>query len=98
LGGELSPQQFPLPNAWSGTSPLLPIILFAIDGINTNYSGPAGMYKGVRAVNVKNFNAKDEVSLGPDTWVIYPARAKEGLLPASASGSFDNGYAVLKVV
>jgi hypothetical protein len=97
LGGGLTPTLFPLPNPWSGTSPLFPILVYALDGTNINYAGEAGYFKGVRALNVKNFNPKDEITLGPDTWVVYPARGKEGVIPAAYSCTYNRGYAILKI-
>jgi hypothetical protein len=94
-GGDLSLSGMPLPNPWSGTSPLLPIFVYASSGQDIKYKGQAGYFAGVRAVNVANYNPKDEIVLGPDIWVTYPASAKAGVLPTNYD-SGAQGYAVLK--
>jgi hypothetical protein len=94
-GGDVPLYRLPLPNPWSGTSPLFPIYVYASNGLDVKYKGQAGYFKGVRAVNVKNYNPKDEITLGGDVWVTYPLCAKEGVL-AYPWHSFDQGYAVLK--
>jgi hypothetical protein len=93
VGGELSPVSFPMPNSWSGTAPLLPIIFYAINGKDLNYAGPAGYFKGVRVLNIANFNPRDEISLGPDTWKVYPVRAKQGIVTYH---TLNTGFAILK--
>jgi hypothetical protein len=98
MGGDLSPALLPLPNPWSGGSPLLPITIFSQDGNNRNYSSPVGYFGNVRGVNIKNFNPRDEIELGPDTWAVYPVRAKDGLMSSTNYSTGDQGYAVRKVV
>jgi hypothetical protein len=95
IGGEISINNFPLPNVWSGNSPLFPIIVYARNGKNTTYAGACGYFKGVRAINVANYLPRDEVTLGSDTWMIFPAVAKQGIVADSFS-TFNQGYAVLK--
>jgi hypothetical protein len=94
-GGELSIILFPLPNTWTGTSPLFPIYISAVDGIDRNYLGPVGYFTGVRAVNIQNYNPKDEITLGPDIWKVYPVRTKSSVLSPYAYTS-NQGYAILK--
>jgi hypothetical protein len=94
-GGELSINLFPLPNPWSGTAPLLPIYVSAIDGNDANYSGPIGHFTGVRAINVRNFDPGDEIVLGPDVWKVYPARSKSSVV-VPYWYTLDQGFAVLK--
>jgi hypothetical protein len=93
-GSELTPISFPLPNVWSGGSPLFPIYVSAIDGSDFNYSCPVGYFKGVRAMDVSNYNPGDEISLGPDTWRVYPCRTKIQAL--SYAWTSNQGFAVLK--
>jgi hypothetical protein len=93
--GELSINLLPLPNPWTGTSPLFPIFVLAVDGNNRNYSGPVGYFRGIRSVNLANFNPKDEITLGNDVWKVYPVRTKDAALSPRAR-TVNNGYAVLK--
>jgi hypothetical protein len=94
-GGELSIKLFPLPNPWSGTSPLVPIYILATDGNDFTYHGVSGYFPGVRTLNVFNYNPKDEISLGNDVWKIYPARTKIPTLSPNCCTQ-NQGYAVLK--
>ena len=98
MGGDLSTNLLPLPNPWSGGSPLLPITIFSQDGNDRNYSSPVGWFGMVRGVNIKNYNPRDEIELGPDTWVAYPVRAKDGLMSSTNYSSGNQGYAIRKVV
>ncbi|MDR1037356.1 MAG: hypothetical protein LBT40_12555 [Deltaproteobacteria bacterium] len=94
-GGELSSMNMPMPNPWSGTAPLLPIYVYASDGTDIRYKGQAGYFAGVRATKVDSYYPKDEIVLGPDTWVTYPASAKVGIVP-DIYQCYNQGYAVLK--
>jgi hypothetical protein len=94
-GGEISIRNFPLPNTWTGNSPLFPIMVYANNGQNTDYSGACGYYSGVRALNIANYQARDEIAMGPEIWKVYPIVAKEGVLGTNWT-TLNEGYAVLK--
>jgi hypothetical protein len=93
--GDLSIANLPLPNPWSGTSPLFPIYVYANNSLNSQYRGQAGYFSGVRAANVQNYNPRDEIILGSDIWAAYPLSAKEGVLPYPYH-CYNQGLAVLK--
>jgi hypothetical protein len=94
-GGEISISNMPLPNPFSGTSPLFPIIVYANNAKDRLYSGACGYIPGVRLLNMKDFMPRDEISLGSETWMIFPQVAKLGIV-ADVWSSANNGYAVLK--
>ena len=96
MGGDLSIANLPLPNPWSGGTPLIPIIIFARDGADRAYSGPAGYFGGVRAINVKNLNPRDEIVLGADVWKAYPCKYKDGVLGATWCTN-NQGFAIKRV-
>jgi hypothetical protein len=94
-GGEISIPSFPLPNSWTGNSPLFPVMTYANNGQNTDYSGACGYYSGVRVANIANYQARDEIVMGSEIWKVYPVVAKEGVL-GNAYTTHNQGYAVLK--
>ncbi|MDR3154304.1 MAG: hypothetical protein LBW85_08565, partial [Deltaproteobacteria bacterium] len=94
-GGDMTPATFPLPNPWSGTSPLFPISVYVTDARDRNYKGQVAYFKGVRALNVMNFNPKDDITLGSDVWTVFPICCKTGVL-ADRWNSKYQGFAVLK--
>lgn len=93
--GVLTQSQFPLPNSWSGISPLLPIYAIAHDGNNQNYNNIYGHFPITRHLNLANVNPGDEYALGTDTWKLFPLRAKTSAL-AQYGYSGNHGYAVKK--
>ncbi len=48
--------------------------------------GPMGQMKDVRGVNVRDYAAGDEVTVGSDTWVVFPAAQK-----STSDGTPTNG-------
>ena len=94
-GGELCSHNFPLPNSWSGNSPLLPIMVYASNYNDLNMSGACGFFKGVRTLDIANYQPRDEIVLGSDIWVVYPIIAKRGVV-ADSHFTHNQGYAVLK--
>lgn len=67
-------------NVASGLLPGYPIVLMHRDvlgGSPTNdFEGPLGRMKDVRGMNIKNYAGGDELTIGSDTWVIFPSYTK----------------------
>lgn len=87
------------PNSFNLVTPLQPSILYKSRA--SGLFSPIGEVPDFRAVNMKNYNAGDEVVLGGDTWVILPAKSKtltwnvaNSMVPSS--GMY--GYAFKKVI
>lgn len=81
--------------ASDGLVPMYPINLWYDDPTTTAWY-PIGQQPDVRGMNVKYFLGGDEVVIGSDTWVVFPARYKNSV---SATGSTRNlGMAYKKVV
>jgi hypothetical protein len=55
-----------------------------------------GWMKDVRGVNMKYFTAGDEITVGSDTWVIFPSYTK-GATGATTNTSMHQGIAYKKV-
>lgn len=75
-------------------TPLAPIVLFA--GRAANLSSPLGVVKDLRTLTIENFNPSQEVTIGSDTWIVFPKTRKSSAL------GFDNSenyaYAYKKIV
>lgn len=59
--------------------------------------GPMGQMKDVRMINIKNFNAGDEVTVGADTWIVFPVGAKATLDTSPAGFTGYQGVAYKKI-
>jgi hypothetical protein len=82
------------PNSWTGNSPLFPIMIYANNGLNPTYSGVCGYFRGVRNINMANYLPGDTITLGSDTWMVFPIAAKVGYIPVTYC-TYNQGYAVL---
>jgi hypothetical protein len=78
-----------------GILPLTPLNIFWRRP-SGNILQPMGMMPDVRAVNVKNWTGGQEVSVGSDTWVVFPTREK-GVGVVSGQGTRNQGIAYLRV-
>jgi hypothetical protein len=54
-----------------------------------------GTFGIVRGMNIKNYDPRDEIALGPDTWMVFPARAKAGLMRDDYTTG-NQGFAIRK--
>ena len=54
-----------------------------------------GFMKDVRGINIKNYEAGDEVTVGSDTWMVFPS-VKKGATPSSSCSGYQ-GIAYKKV-
>lgn len=59
------------PNTFNGLAPLFPIQCFVERAVG-NLWAYVGDAPDLRAVNIKNNNPKDEITIGSDTWKIFP--------------------------
>jgi hypothetical protein len=60
----------------TGLIPMYSVGLFYCDNVN-NRSVFLGWQPDVRGVNIRGIAAKEEVVIGSDTWVIFPARKRD---------------------
>lgn len=88
-------------NAFSGRSVLHAIALYVPRTGSQTYYSPIGVVHDVRYCSINKFEPEQEISIGSDTWKVFPLAAKRptnstaGDQPA-ASG--DYAYAIRKVV
>jgi hypothetical protein len=84
------------PQGYNGLAPMLPCQV----GVNrTPYVGTwtlLGEFPDVRFLNISNFNAGDELTLGTDVWKIFPLWNK-AYSAGSEPISYDYGLAYRKV-
>jgi hypothetical protein len=84
-------------NIASGLLPGYPITIFHRDvlgGSPTNdIEGPLGRMKDVRGMSIKNYAGGDEITIGGDTWVIFPQYTKG----AGANTSGNQGIIYKKI-
>lgn len=78
----------------NGLVPMYPIGVWYDDRANARWY-ELGWMKDVRGFNVKNFSGGDEVLVGSDTWLVFPAKYK--LSVSANGGTFNLGMAYKKV-
>lgn len=59
-----------------GLVPMAPIIPYYWRRSPDELYGPMGQMKDVRMLNIANYEAGDEITVGSDTWVTFPAASK----------------------
>lgn len=95
LGGYRGgPFSFPFANfrgtKQRGLNPMYPITPFYWNRVTDDLHGPLGQMKDVRGVNIRDFAAGEEVTIGSDTWVLFPSARKA--LSDSQSGVAYSQY------
>lgn len=60
----------------AGLLPGYPLNIWYLNRVNGHTYGPLGAMKDVRGVSIKNFVAGQEVTIGGDTWVVFPSFKK----------------------
>lgn len=70
----------------SGVIPGYPIGLVHWDRTTDDCHGPMGFMKDVRGVNMEYFTGGDEITIGSDTWIIFPSHKKYTGTIANTSG------------
>lgn len=85
------------PNTWNGLSVGVAIPFFAERASGNIYSF-VGEAPDVRFFNMKNNNAKDEITIGSDVWKVFPIVSNSPTVntPNAAASSFPYGMAFLK--
>jgi len=78
----------------SGLVPLTPIVIYYDDPTTVNWY-EIGMMTDARSVNMRNFVSGQEVVIGADTWVFFPAKHKTD---TAANGTLGAGVAFKKVM
>lgn len=72
-------------NVASGLLPGYPLNTFYFDRSTGDAYGPMGRVKDVRGMSIRDYVAGQEITVGSDTWVIFPAhRRYEGTLTNSS--------------
>lgn len=56
-----------------GLVPMYPMPVFYWNRTTDNAEGPLGYQPDVRGVSMRNFQAEDSVTVGSDTWVLFPS-------------------------
>lgn len=56
-----------------GLVPLGPVIPAYFNRTTNNIHGPLGVMPDVRSISLFNFEAEDSITVGSDTWVVFPA-------------------------
>ena len=89
-------------NVASGLLPGYPIVSFHRDvlgGSPTNdIQGPLGRMKDVRGMSIRNYEPGDEITIGGDTWVIFPTFKKWPGSGALTATSGNQGIVYKKIV
>lgn len=78
----------------NGLVPMYPIVCYYDDPSNARWY-EIGRMPDVRGFNVKYYSGGDEIVIGADTWVVFPARYKT--IISSAGGTRNLGIAYKKV-
>lgn len=71
-----------------GLVPGYPIVLWYWNRTNGHVYGPLGQMPDVRGVSVKNYTAEQQITVGGDTWVVFPSHRR--LDGAAASAAYTN--------
>ena len=89
------------PNTLNLATPFIPIYIFTdIGGSNSGNRTPLGVVKDLRLVWLQPFAVGQEVTLGPDTWKLFPMTRRSNLQNTADSlpNSWQLGYAYRKIV
>lgn len=78
----------------SGLVPMYPIVCYYDDPSNARWY-EIGRMSDVRGFNVKNFSGGDEIVVGSDTWVVFPARYKTVVSNSGGTRNLGMAYKVV---
>jgi hypothetical protein len=59
-----------------GLVPMYPIVVAYWNRTNDDVYGPLGVMQDVRGISIKNFTAEQEITVGSDTWVVFPSHRR----------------------
>jgi hypothetical protein len=81
-----------------GNCPMHPIVQCYNERVDQNIYGPMSQMKDVRGVNIRDFDAGEELTLGADVWVMFPS-ARKALSDAQSGVAYSlyQGIAYKKV-
>lgn len=88
------------PNTLNLATPFIPIYIFTdIGGTNSGNRTPLGVVKDLRLVWLQSFPVGQEVTLGPDTWKVFPItrRSNQANTQDQLPNSWQLGYAYRKI-
>lgn len=80
-----------------GLCPMYPLVGYYWRRGTGNVYGPMGQMKDVRGLNIRDYGAGDEIAIGGDNWVVFPAVVKASGDTFSTAGSGYAGIAYKKV-
>lgn len=83
------------PSAFTGRAPLLPLLCFVQRDTTDQLRHPVGFPEDLRYVSIDNFQPGDTITLGADTWMLFPAVRKGAANtgPVGVQNSWRYGYA-----
>lgn len=82
------------PNTFNQLTPFIPLSLF-VERAAGNIFSYLGDVIDMRWVNLSNYQAKDEITIGADTWKVYPVISKQPFGSATAATN-NYGFAFRK--
>lgn len=87
------------PSAFTGRSPLFPLLCFVQADTVDNLRHPIGFPDDFRFIRVDNFQPGATITLGSDTWRVFPCVRKGAAVtgPAGVQNSWAYGYAYRQV-
>lgn len=80
------------PNIFNGLAPLLPIKTFVERAVGNVYAY-VGDAPDIRCLNMKNNNPKDEITIGSDTWKIFPVVSNSPIINTNNAPPSSGNYA-----
>lgn len=87
------------PSAFTGRAPLFPHLCFAQADVVDNLRHPIGFPDDFRFIRIDNFQPGATITLGSDTWRVFPCVRKGSAVngPAGVQNSWAYGYAYRQV-
>jgi len=76
----------------SGLIPMYPISCWYVDSSTTSDWYPLGYQPDVRGINIDAFAAGDEITVGSDTWVVFPMKNRPEVDGTNNSGHCGIAY------
>ena len=92
---------FSQPNTLNLATPFIPIYIFTDSGgPNSGNRAPLGMVRDLRLVWLQSFAVGQEVTLGTDSWLVFPVtrRSNQQNTSDSLPNSWQLGYAYRKLI
>lgn len=80
-----------------GLVPLYPIVVAYWNRTTDNVHGPLGYMPDVRGVHLLNFEAEDVVTMGGDTWVVFPSHRRVESVTSNQGTTGYQGIAYRRV-